>query len=223
MAEYKAQTPEEHFALKRSADAAALVVAVAEERAKGAERNRSANERFYNNLALFSGGTVALSITYLGYLKTLSKPVQHQRWLIASWIAGLPEMGCRQSFTTCRKIPFQRDPHPNFKVFEVIARLWAKRDPNKPQGLAHLIKKEIDRVPKTWVFNGERVPNYFREYLQKHQPILKTAIESCWNLKPRPHPSKVPYVATTMFLETVSREQSSTLARVLSQSTGAKE
>lgn len=94
MAEYNPQTPDEHFALKRSADAAELVAAVAEERAKGAEKNRSANERFYNNLALFSGGTMALSITYLGYLRNLAKPVQHPSWLMASWIALIVCVAC---------------------------------------------------------------------------------------------------------------------------------
>src|SRR5713226_10622411 len=51
------------------------------------QEDRRAFEKFYNNLALFSGGTVALSITYLGYLKTLPKPLRHQRLLTASWIA----------------------------------------------------------------------------------------------------------------------------------------
>jgi len=148
---------------------------------------------------------------------------RHNPRQLANAIAGLPEMGCRQSFTSCRKIPFQRDPHPNFKVFEVIARAWKKRDPNKPQEIADLINEEINAVPKTWLFNGERVPNYFREYLQNNQSILEKAIESCCTLKPRPHPDEVPYVATTIFLENVSRQQSSTLARVLSQSAGAKQ
>jgi hypothetical protein len=47
--------------------------------------NRRACERFYNNLALFSGGTVALSVTYLGYLKSLTKPPTHPMWLVGSW------------------------------------------------------------------------------------------------------------------------------------------
>jgi ABC-type multidrug transport system fused ATPase/permease subunit len=51
------------------------------------QEDRRSFEKFYNNLALFSGGTVALSITYLGYLKTLGKPLHHQRLLTASWIA----------------------------------------------------------------------------------------------------------------------------------------
>jgi hypothetical protein len=51
------------------------------------QEDRRAFEKFYNNLALFSGGTVALSITFLGYLKGLGKPLHHQNLLTASWIA----------------------------------------------------------------------------------------------------------------------------------------
>jgi hypothetical protein len=47
--------------------------------------NRRAYERFYNNLALFSGGTIALSVTYLGYLKSLTKPPTLPSWLVGSW------------------------------------------------------------------------------------------------------------------------------------------
>jgi len=42
-------------------------------------------ETFYTNLALFSGGTIALSVTYLGYLKSTSAPVVLLAVLIASW------------------------------------------------------------------------------------------------------------------------------------------
>lgn len=49
--------------------------------------NREAHEKFHNNLALFSGGTIALSITFLGYLKSLSsRLVVWPKLLIASWI-----------------------------------------------------------------------------------------------------------------------------------------
>jgi hypothetical protein len=42
-------------------------------------------ETFYNNLALFSGGTIALSVTYLGYLKSNGAAVAHLAILIARW------------------------------------------------------------------------------------------------------------------------------------------
>jgi hypothetical protein len=91
---FNPQTAAEHFALQRTTDAAEAVKAVDEARYQGEEINRAANERFYNNLALFSSGTVALSITYLGYLKTLLKPVQHPRWLTASWVSLMTCTAC---------------------------------------------------------------------------------------------------------------------------------
>ena len=58
--------------------------AITDARDKESGENRLAYERFYNNLALFSGGTLALSVTFLGYLKTLHEPIIHQKWLEAS-------------------------------------------------------------------------------------------------------------------------------------------
>jgi len=49
-------------------------------------------ETFYTNLALFSGGTIALSVTYLGYLKSTGAPVAHVAILIASWACLLVTM-----------------------------------------------------------------------------------------------------------------------------------
>src|SRR5712692_2615240 len=76
-----------YFAEKHIESAYKHLSAVEENLFKEGQEDRRAFEKFYNNLALFSGGTVALSITYLGYLKTLSKPLRHQRLLTASWIA----------------------------------------------------------------------------------------------------------------------------------------
>jgi hypothetical protein len=74
-----------HFAERRMDSAARSMTAIANKQSEDSEENRRSYERFYNNLALFSGGTVALSVTYLGYLKTLSKPILHERWLLGSW------------------------------------------------------------------------------------------------------------------------------------------
>ncbi len=51
--------------------------------------NRRSYDKFHNNLALFSGGTVALSVTYLGYLKASPDPVSYQWLLVASWVSLL--------------------------------------------------------------------------------------------------------------------------------------
>jgi hypothetical protein len=92
MVEYK--NPDQHFAQQRASQAAEYVSAAAEAREKGSDVNRSANEKFYNSLALFSSGTMALSVTYLGYLKNLSKPIQHPRWLMACWICLMTCAAC---------------------------------------------------------------------------------------------------------------------------------
>ncbi len=73
------------LAQKRIDGAAHLVAATEEKLDEESGENRRFYERFYNNLALFSGGTIALSVTYLGYLKTLPKPVACPRILMASW------------------------------------------------------------------------------------------------------------------------------------------
>jgi hypothetical protein len=77
----------EHFAQQHIDKAIRTVAAIEDVRAKEVDENQRAYERFYNNLALFSGGTVALSVTYLGYLKTLLVPVVHKYWLVGSWTA----------------------------------------------------------------------------------------------------------------------------------------
>jgi len=94
MADYKPQNAEEHFALQRTTRAAEVVKAVFEAQQKGSEESRGRDERFYNSLALFSSGTVALSITYLGYLKNLLKAIQHPHWLMLSWICLLTCILC---------------------------------------------------------------------------------------------------------------------------------
>jgi hypothetical protein len=51
------------FAEKRSQDAAELTHATYQAMSDDSRENIRAYERFYNNLALFSGGTMALSVT----------------------------------------------------------------------------------------------------------------------------------------------------------------
>lgn len=75
----------QHFAKQHIEDAAKAVAAVVDVGMKDSEEDRRAYERFYNNLALFSGGTIALSVTYLGYLK-VHPPIAHLKWLVASWV-----------------------------------------------------------------------------------------------------------------------------------------
>jgi hypothetical protein len=95
MAKYEPQNAEEHFALQRATRAAEVVKDVFEAQQKGHEESRGRDERFYNSLALFSSGTIALSITYLGYLKNLpNQSIQHSHWLMECWICLLTCILC---------------------------------------------------------------------------------------------------------------------------------
>lgn len=82
----KHNNPDQHFAQQRVTEANEYEARASDARRKGSEEIRNTNERFYNNLALFSGGTIALSITYIGYIKSISKSIQHPYLIIISWI-----------------------------------------------------------------------------------------------------------------------------------------
>ena len=60
---------------------------VAKIRLEEATENRRSVEKFYQNLAFLSGGTVALSVTYLGFLRTVIDQPFHTKWLEVSWAA----------------------------------------------------------------------------------------------------------------------------------------
>ena len=99
MSDFKPQNAQQHFAEQRTSRAAETVTAALDAQRKASEETRASNERFYNGLALYSGGTIALSVTFMGYLKTLSKPPEHPHWLITAWICLLVCAACSLFWT----------------------------------------------------------------------------------------------------------------------------
>jgi hypothetical protein len=75
-----------HLAQKHIEDAARIASATHEKLEQEAGEHIKSYERFYNTLAVVSGGTIALSVTYLGYLKNLDRPVLLDQLLVGSWI-----------------------------------------------------------------------------------------------------------------------------------------
>lgn len=87
------QDPTEQLLKKHLEDAKKHSHEVRERLEVEAVESRKASNKFYSNLAFFAGGTVALSITYLGYLKSSQHPVVHPRLIVASWaclLAAVP-------------------------------------------------------------------------------------------------------------------------------------
>jgi len=72
-------------AKQRIEDAQKFRANVAKKRREEADANRHSYEKFYNQLALLSGGSIALSVTYLGYLKTVTNHPRQLKLLVASW------------------------------------------------------------------------------------------------------------------------------------------
>ena len=99
MADFKPQSPEQHFALQRTRRADEFLTAALDAQRKDEEATRASNERFYNGLALHSGGTIALSVTFMGYLNTLSRPPSHPRWLVTAWACLLVCASCSLFWT----------------------------------------------------------------------------------------------------------------------------
>ncbi len=99
MSDFKPQDAQQHFSLQRTNRAVETVTAALEAQRKDSEGTRASNERFYNGLALYSGGTIALSVTFMGYLKTLSKPPAHPHWLVTAWTCLLVCAACSLFWT----------------------------------------------------------------------------------------------------------------------------
>jgi hypothetical protein len=57
--------------------------------AEEAEAHRKSWETLHNNIAIFSSGTIALSITYLGYLQSGGATIAHPWILFVSWFCLL--------------------------------------------------------------------------------------------------------------------------------------
>jgi hypothetical protein len=74
------------IAKQRITDAQNARANVAKKRLEESAANRQSYEKFYNQLALLSGGSIALSITYMGFLKTITNQPLHLKLLVASWV-----------------------------------------------------------------------------------------------------------------------------------------
>ena len=129
----------------------------------------------------------------------------HRPGQLAKAMAGLPALSARDSFSRCGKSPYTREPHPNYELFEVIARALERRDPQLSEDPFHLLQDEISRLPPTRIWNGQKVPNFIRDKFQSYRQELREALQECLRLKSLPN--ALPYLITGKFLDNISRKQ----------------
>jgi hypothetical protein len=118
---------------------------------------------------------------------------------LAKAIAGLPYIGCEQSFRRCATFRDETSsPHINYLVFKAIRYIlthWGF--PSSPRKATELFKTKIQSLPK----NHKEA----RDYLKEHWPYLKEGIEnSCGN---RLAPRAKPYKITENFVNSVGRSR----------------
>jgi hypothetical protein len=100
-----------------------------------AEGNRKSWETLHNNIAIFSSGTIALSITYLGYLQNGGATITHPRILFASW-------GCLMACVPMSL--FVTFTHTYYRAYERFAQYArAKRDQRKAEADALGVSKVV--------------------------------------------------------------------------------
>jgi hypothetical protein len=126
---------------------------------------------------------------------------------LANALAGLPNMGWRESLARCSKMPrcspFAQLP---YRVFEVVSRIWRRRPKDLQDPPSEFFHVQILKLPKK--------DDGIREVVRRAWRDFRLAIEECW--KESKSEEFMPYAITSTFLRNHSR--SKTLAeRILAE------
>jgi hypothetical protein len=141
-------------------------------------------------------------------LKFMARGYARNPIVLASALAGLPEIGCRHSFVLCSRKRSTLRPSMRYQIFRTIEDIWKQRDRGSTRSLTDqfrlailgqpLAVREKDargHGPASAGLKGRE--NYVRKFLCENWRYLKKALE-------RLHPSRhllgeAPYVITSRF------------------------
>ena len=94
---------------------------------------------------------------------------------VANAMAGLPEIGCWQSFLRCEKEPSplwptrpEEIPPLTYRVFQIIADCWDRRDHESNMMFLNLLRGRVRTLPES---------SDLRQYLTKNLRYLRQAVE----------------------------------------------
>jgi hypothetical protein len=123
---------------------------------------------------------------------------------IANAIAGLPEIGCWQSFQRCEKEPshlwpIRPDEIPplSYRVFEIIADRWDQRDHEPDLTFLNLLRNRVRTISEG---------NDLRFHLTKNWRYLRQAVEQI-DLK-QTDSGAVPYRVFGRFMKNIAQPRS---------------
>jgi hypothetical protein len=87
---------------------------------------------------------------------------------LAYAMAGLPELGCWQSFNRCARQRSPVWPTWTFGVFEIIAKCWDRSESESSEALLASLEKKVRTLPKN---------SYLRNLLSDNWRNLRQAVE----------------------------------------------
>lgn len=120
---------------------------------------------------------------------------------LANSLAGLPQMGWRQSLARCSKMPRSSAyvQYP-YGIFQAISKVWKRRSSNPELSMIDLFQTEIPRLRKK--------DSEARTYLSEGWRDLRMTIEHC--SKEAHNDDFVPFVITQIFVNNRARTKNQT-------------
>ena len=128
---------------------------------------------------------------------------------LANALAGLPEMGWRESFARCSKMPRSSFVRLPCRVVEVASRIWRRRPKGLEVAPIEFFRTQILKLPKKP--KNEKENDGIREVLCRGWRDLRLAIEECG--KAQHGEEFMPYAIASAFVQ--KQRQSKTAADML--------
>jgi len=122
---------------------------------------------------------------------------------LANAMAGLPNLGWRQSYARCSKIKCTGWPTVWFSLFQTVQKIWNLRGSVSEPLIVELFRREIQKLPRKILvyYEPEKrkiwMPNQVRSRLADNFRFMCLAIED--TLQVKMHPGRTPFVITSFF------------------------
>ncbi len=132
---------------------------------------------------------------------------------LANAMAGLPDMGWRQSYVRCSKMKCPSWPHFQFREFNTIQTIWNRRHSHPGLTPIELFRQGIKKLPKTvevpvpqsptQTARKTRVENFLRSRLAENWMDFRLAIEQ--SLTAEHDSRRVPFHIVSQFSKNIAK------------------